>query len=49
MSDKKEEKPRKKIIIYDTGKQYWCFEDEIYDPSNPPPREKNISYSEKEE
>lgn len=42
----------KKILIYDTGQTFWCYEDEIYDPPEgrpkDKPRENYRGYDEKE-
>jgi len=35
---------RKKVIIYDTGEIFWWYEDEIYDPPEPPEKEARENY-----
>jgi len=39
----------KKVIIYDTGRIYWCYESDIYDPPECRPREKSKPYNEENE
>lgn len=39
----------RKIIIYDTGGVYWCYESEIFDPPEEKPRENYKGYNEKED
>lgn len=41
-------KPNKKVIIYDTGGVYVCDEDDIYDPPEGRPRDKNNAYNEED-
>lgn len=39
---------RTKIIIYDTGKVYWCYVDELW-PKDEEIRRKNTSYNEEKD
>lgn len=44
----KDESDRLKVLIYDTGKLFYYYEDEIYDPPDGPTRKNCKPYNEEE-